>query len=684
MIINNIRVNNIRSYKDSYIEFPNRSILLSGNIGSGKSTILLAIEFALFGLNSNLTGDSLLRNGEDNGFVELNLEIDNKNVIIKRILKTGSDSITQGSGYLEVDGEGKKLSPLEIKQAVLELLNYPRELLTKSKSLIYKYTVYTPQEEMKHILLSDIEVRLDILRKVFGIDKYKRIKENSVIIINKIKERKNELSGIILDLDEKKNEFKGVEEKEIVILSEIEKIKELINYNIGKIDAKRIEINSIEEGINEFRQLNTNKSILDIKIQNFIDKKKKNKEELLKIELQLKGSDQIKFLDLEPIKVLIREKEKELDLSEKELRIFDEKLSQFNERARNSLEIKKSIENLDICPTCKQKVSQEYKKNITNNEDKNIGLISNEINQINLEKKDKENKLFLIKKELENLRLEERKTELNNLRAKNLEEKKRTREELLNNIIVTEKELESLKIEKDNLNNELIKYLEIDKVYSENKKEMDLLLENQKKLEISKNSYDIEFKVLFEKKNYLIKEINKKEEVKKEIQNLSSIEYWFDSSFMNLIETMEKQVMLRVYSDFNGLFQKWSSMLIDNENLIARLNENFSPIIEQNGYDIDYSYLSGGEKTACALAYRLALNQVINNLMSNIKTNDLLILDEPTDGFSDEQLDRMRDVLQELNIKQIIIVSHESKVEGFVDHIIRLQKINHETIICSN
>ncbi len=681
MIINSIRVNNIRSYKDSYIEFPNRSILLSGNIGSGKSTILLAIEFALFGLNSNLTGDSLLRNGEDNGFVELNLEIDNKKVIIKRILKTGSDSITQGSGYLEVDGEGKKLSPLEIKQAVLELLNYPKELLTKSKSLIYKYTVYTPQEEMKHILLSDIEVRLDILRKVFGIDKYKRVKENSVIVINKIKERKNEIFGITLDLDEKKNELKGVKEKEIVILPEIEKIKELISYNINKIEAKKIEINSIEKSINELRQLNTNKSILDVKVQNFIDKKKRNEEELLKIELQLKELGNIKFLDLEPIKVLIEEKEKGLDLSEKELRTFNEKLSQFNERERNSLEIKKSIENLDVCPICKQKVSREHKENIINNEDKNIGLISNEINQINLEKKDKENKLFLTKKELENLRLEERQTELNNLKSKNLEEKKKTREELLNNIIVTEKELESLKIEKDNLNNELIKYLEIDKFYSENKKEMDSLLENQKKLEISKNSYDIEFKVLFEKKNYLIKEINKKEEVKKEIQNLSSVEYWLDSSFTNLIETMEKQVMLRVYSDFNGLFQKWFSMLIDNENLIARLSENFSPIIEQNGYDIDYNYLSGGEKTACALAYRLALNQVINNLMSNIKTNDLLILDEPTDGFSDEQLDRMRDVLQELNIKQIIIVSHESKVEGFVDHIIRLQKINHETII---
>ena len=91
---------------------------------------------------------------------------------------------------------------------------------------------------------------------------------------------------------------------------------------------------------------------------------------------------------------------------------------------------------------------------------------------------------------------------------------------------------------------------------------------------------------------------------------------------------------------------------------------------------IDYSYLSGGERTAIALAYRLALNQLINSVLSNIKTKDIVILDEPTDGFSDAQLDKMRDVLEQLNIGQLIIVSHEQKIEGFVENVIRLKKEN--------
>ena len=52
------------------------------------------------------------------------------------------------------------------------------------------------------------------------------------------------------------------------------------------------------------------------------------------------------------------------------------------------------------------------------------------------------------------------------------------------------------------------------------------------------------------------------------------------------------------------------------------LSDDFTPIIEHQDYEIDYAYLSGGERTAIALAYRLSLNQVINSLMSKIKTKD--------------------------------------------------------------
>ena len=64
---------NIRSYTDGSIDFPLGSTLLAGDIGTGKSTILLAMDFALFGIRrGELAGDELLRHGENSGFAELN------------------------------------------------------------------------------------------------------------------------------------------------------------------------------------------------------------------------------------------------------------------------------------------------------------------------------------------------------------------------------------------------------------------------------------------------------------------------------------------------------------------------------------------------------------------------------------------------------------------------------------
>ncbi len=173
--------------------------------------------------------------------------------------------------------------------------------------------------------------------------------------------------------------------------------------------------------------------------------------------------------------------------------------------------------------------------------------------------------------------------------------------------------------------------------------------------------------------NELIEQIKKTEEIKKHLNYISELENWLNQNFIPLVSYIEKNVMVKLKSEFSQLFSEWFSMLVP-DTFNVRLDDNFTPIIEQQDYELDYAYLSGGERTAIALAYRLALNQVINSLLSKIKTKDLVILDEPTDGFSEQQLDKMRGVLEELNIGQLIIVSHEQKMEGFVENVIKINK----------
>ena len=144
---------------------------------------------------------------------------------------------------------------------------------------------------------------------------------------------------------------------------------------------------------------------------------------------------------------------------------------------------------------------------------------------------------------------------------------------------------------------------------------------------------------------------------------------------------MEKQVLSTVHGEFSAFFRKWADILVDDEAFTLRLDHEFTPLAEQNGYDVDLMHLSGGEKTAVALAYRLALNKVINDVVGTIKTKDLLILDEPTDGFSSEQLDKVREVIDEMDTAQTIIVSHENKLESFVQNVVRVQKSGHESMV---
>ena len=75
MIVKELELTNIRSHAHSLIKFPLGKTLLEGDIGSGKSSVLIGIEFALFGLGSD-SGSSVLSLGKDSGEVRMAFDVD--------------------------------------------------------------------------------------------------------------------------------------------------------------------------------------------------------------------------------------------------------------------------------------------------------------------------------------------------------------------------------------------------------------------------------------------------------------------------------------------------------------------------------------------------------------------------------------------------------------------------------
>src|SRR3989338_218134 len=327
MILKSLKLANIRSYTSEVITFPEGSVLLSGDIGSGKSTILLAIEFALFGfMRSTLTGDTLLRNGKHEGSVELHFKANEKNIIIKRVLRRGS-SVKQESGYIIIDDVKTDCTTLELKARVLEILGYSEDMLTKTKDLIYRYTVYTPQEETKKILLDSKENRLETLRRVFNIDKYRKIRTNILIILKKLKLKRANYEGQLTTLPEKQ----AGKKEYIFQMKEIEKqCEELIpQFSLLKDSLQeKKEFLNIEKKKKEMLQnYKQELSIEEIKIKNLLSFKENNS-------LEIEQAEKKMLVFKEKLKTLVVEKpsERSYDTVEAELESLEKNIKEFQEK----------------------------------------------------------------------------------------------------------------------------------------------------------------------------------------------------------------------------------------------------------------------------------------------------------------------------------------------------------------
>ncbi len=678
MKINKIILENIRSYQNEQIDFKQGSTLLSGEIGSGKSSILLALDFALFGLRSgSLPGDSLLRKGSQKGSVIVNLELDNQNITITRILKKSNNSVVQEPGSIVINEKKEDVSPIELKERVLHLLNYPKELLTKNKSLIYRYTVYTPQEEMKYILFVEKEHRLEILRKVFGIDKYKRISDNTKIVTQHIKGLRKELAGRSFDLEEKK-EVNEKKKEELRRLNEDILIRtEVITKLMKDSELKNHEIETKEKEIEKIKQSRNQEEIVEIKIETINQRRERIKEELTIIEQDLKDL-KANLKEVTEINIpSIREKEYFLQQLHPILGEKNAQLGALKNKVATAEDIKEKISSMENCPLCKQQVKHEHKTAVIQNEGVKIKKAKEEIKNIEREIKNIENNKKKIEEEINSIRAQELSQETAKLKKKILQEKQLQQQilekeysknkEEENNLIIQRKALQEELLDYENRENELIVLKKAKEQYQEEKRTQ----------ELEKRSKETEKLAIEKQQTELQEEIQKKQKDKELLLYWTKMQSWLEGTFITLIESIEQQILYKVHNDFNVLFKKWFEMLIKEDNLLVDLDTEFTPLLEQNGHIIEYGYLSGGEKTAIALAYRLALNQVVNQLMSVIKTKDLLILDEPTDGFSDPQIERIRDILKEINIHQVIIVSHEKKIESFVDHVIAIKKDDH-------
>lgn len=843
MYIKSLELENIRSYKKELIEFQTGINFLSGDIGSGKSSILQAIEFTLFGFKrGDLEGIHLLRKGKTEASVKLNLQSNNEEIEIFRKLKKSKTTkqISQENGYIKIGNSIEELSPQELNSKIFEILNFPAEFISKDKNLIYRFTIYTPQEQLKEILYSEYDKRLEVIRKIFKIDKYKQLKDSIGVYLTYLKEQRkifetkiedknelkekqqksrNDLEQYIKALNENKDKQEKLEKNIKSLKEEITKREELLEkiYDIKtKLEKNLSSIEEIKENsLNLLKKQEEKKAFikdnrpenlqkLKTELEHKQEKTKKQieelKEEKTKIETSLKDKKalqeqkekyenkiqeinikksklqtieenfdymltkcQIKDLENKMQKIMQKNKKlkgnkEKLDKEQEERYELKAKYSTLENSLKEMLENTDKITHLDECPSCLQKISTDYRINIkktfeekkktlkeqideikikieikeTNEKDlkekikaeedyeKEISIISEKIKLLSTkaenEKKEYE-KASLIKKELKELNIEDTKKELELLeeKLKNKEKEETRYNEINDKIIELNNNQSSLLTQKEKLLSKSQKVKEQEdeiKKLNEELEKNQIKINKEKDIREKKSSIHTKEKIVKEKINcfkkkleeyfeeeknllqeiskckvniktheILIKEIEEKlnsiKVIEKKIERNAEISNFLVNNASQIAEKLERTILTKYYVEFNESFESIFKELIEDSDIDVRLDENFSPVVEQNGFDTEIKNLSGGEKSSLAVAYRLGLKKIIETNLANEQKLSLLILDEPTDGFSQQQVTRLGNILKESNLNQIILVSHDEKIESIADTVIRIEKINH-------
>jgi DNA repair protein SbcC/Rad50 len=170
----------------------NRLFVVSGNTGSGKTTIFDAICFALYGSASgeDRSDSKMMRSdfAEDDVHtsVELEFELHNKQYRIKRQLphvKKGNKGAT-GEQYEFFEKTKTGEIPCVDRQIVSEINKKVEEIVGLTQDQ-FSQIVMLPQGEFRKLLTSQTENKEEILRKIFKTEPYKWISE-------RLRERKKE------------------------------------------------------------------------------------------------------------------------------------------------------------------------------------------------------------------------------------------------------------------------------------------------------------------------------------------------------------------------------------------------------------------------------------------------------------------------------------------------------------
>lgn len=654
-MITKLKLENWKSHWKSEMDFSTGTNVLVGIMGSGKTSVLDAISFALFGTfpdhkTRKIALDDVVMNKpkeREKSRVEVSFQLNGSVHTVKRVIEKGKGTVKtelrEGNQLIET-------GPTRVTEMIEKMLKVDYNLFTRA--------VYSEQNGIDYFLRIPKGQRMKKIDELLKLEKFEKARSTATSIFNQLKNTIQSNEKLIKEM-ESKEEFNKIPELEREVKN-IKKQVSTLEKNYEEISNKKKvyedEIKKDLEKKEKYKKLENDKNSIEASISNLEEdmqklsekiggkSKEEVKKEKKKTEKNIEDYKSYKK-SLEEERNKIIKKRQRIDVEIEELRSKINKL--------NSLE--------GDCPVCENPLTKKHKKEVLSSWNKKLKKLYKEEESITTEKIDKR-----IDETEKNIEAERKNKESLNELLKffsDYMDKKGRLDGFQKRLGKIKRDISDLNWDEDKLESYRKKYQEASSKESElkseikNKKEMFSYktkdLENLKK---KKEEYET-YKETLEKDKKIKEEMDKFKDILIDTQHSLRREF-----VKNVNYTLsDLWPYLYPYRDFEDL------------RLSVREGDYILEAKERDGkWKNIEGVASGGERTIAALALRMAFAFV---LAPSLKW---LILDEPTHNLDSKAIDDLTKVLRDKIgefVEQVFIITHEERMEDAVTgYLYKLQR----------
>lgn len=441
-MINTVDIQNWRSHENTAFTFDAGVNVLVGEMGSGKTSVLEAITYALYGTTPQLrsrtvTLDEVIRRHPtpaDDATVTVTFTVDDTSYTVKRTVERG-----QGCTRAEIRKEGELVEAPQstrVTEVVEDVLQLDYETFTR--------ILYAEQNQVDYFLTIRPGDRKQQIDELLKLDRFEDARQHAVTLANRIRDRRadtaEELAAVkndvnpeemteleeeleqlqakqdtlqeqkedaadrrdtlqeeLEDLQEKQGEQEKLEKQKISLESTLENLAE----RITDLEAETPDI-PVDDAVERRAMLEDKRESLQNTLEQYTELEKKQTRLTAQIESLQEDKQELQE-QADAFDAFPAVKDELVETREKLDRLRDditEKQTQLNATQET---IETLAEAGDTCPRCKQELSPGHRETILAEEKARRDELEDDLETLQAAEKERENELEQLREKRDNL-----------------------------------------------------------------------------------------------------------------------------------------------------------------------------------------------------------------------------------------------------------------------------------------